>query len=85
MALYTLYGVGAALAIVVIVRQFAREPPTTMTKAYQEQSNEYLKVSQAPTLPSFLFPPRPPVVSLLLAFVWGVFGGESGLMGGACV
>ncbi|MCJ1363928.1 Cytochrome c oxidase subunit 5A [Acarospora aff. strigata] len=38
-----MYGVGAALGIVLIARQFAREPPTTMTKAYQEQSNEYLK------------------------------------------
>jgi len=43
-ALYTLYGIGAALGIVLIVRQFAREPPPTMTKAYQEQSTEYLKV-----------------------------------------
>lgn len=57
-ALYTLYGIGAALGIVLIARQFAKPPPTTMTKAYQEQSNEYLKVRFPPSLPlPFLFRP----------------------------
>lgn len=54
-ALYTVYGVGAALLIVWGARQFARAPPPTMTKEYQEQTNEYLKVR----LPSSLLPPFP--------------------------
>lgn len=31
-----------------IIRLFAREPPKTMTKEWQEMSNEYLKVISAP-------------------------------------
>lgn len=62
-ALYTMYGVGVALVIVWGARQFARAPPPTMTKEYQEQTNEYLKVHS----PSFLLPPFPLEVTLSLS------------------
>ena len=35
---------GAALVIFLIIRQFARPPPSTMNAQYQEMTNEYLKV-----------------------------------------
>lgn len=40
----TMYGVLASLAIFLATRSFARGPPRTMTKEYQEASNEYMKV-----------------------------------------
>nr|POF17561.1 cytochrome c oxidase polypeptide 5, mitochondrial [Quercus suber] len=47
--LYTMIGVGAAAVIFGVTRSFAREPPRTMTKEWQEASNEYLKVRGIPT------------------------------------
>ncbi|KAI9869955.1 MAG: Cytochrome c oxidase subunit 5A [Pleopsidium flavum] len=41
---YTMIGVGVAFGLVWFVRLFARPPPATMTKEYQEQTNEYLKI-----------------------------------------
>jgi cytochrome c oxidase subunit 4 len=38
-------GVAVSFALFLTVRAFARPPPTTMTKEWQEASNEYLKVS----------------------------------------
>ena len=42
----TMYGVLASLAIFLATRSFARGPPRTMTKEYQEATNEYMKVCQ---------------------------------------
>jgi hypothetical protein len=44
-ALYTLIGLGVSLAIFATIRSFARPPPSTMTKEWQEATNEYLRVS----------------------------------------
>jgi len=41
---YTMIGVGVSAVIFGIVRYFARGTPRTMTKEYQEATNEYLKV-----------------------------------------
>lgn len=41
---WTLAGIGISLALFVVIRMFARGPPETMTKEYQEATNEYLKV-----------------------------------------
>lgn len=41
---YTLAGVAVSFALFASVRAFARGPPATMTKEYQEASNEYLLV-----------------------------------------
>lgn len=38
-------GVGVSFILFWGVRQFARDAPGTMTAQYQEQTNEYLKVS----------------------------------------
>lgn len=43
--LYTLAGLGVSVVIFAILRSFAKPPPHTMTKEWQEASNEYLKVS----------------------------------------
>ncbi|KAK7921309.1 cytochrome c oxidase polypeptide 5 [Apiospora marii] len=48
--LYTLIGVGASLAIFSTMRMFAKPAPSTMTKEYQEASNEYLKGQNAEPL-----------------------------------
>ncbi|KAH0566026.1 Cytochrome c oxidase polypeptide 5, mitochondrial [Trichoglossum hirsutum] len=40
---YTALGVAVALGITMAVQSFARHPPDTMTKEYQEATNEYLK------------------------------------------
>ncbi|RFU33421.1 hypothetical protein B7463_g2920, partial [Scytalidium lignicola] len=40
---YTLAGLGISLAIIVLIRANARPPPATMTKEYEELSNEFLK------------------------------------------
>ena len=42
-ALYTVVGVGISFLIFFTIRQFAGQPPHTMTKEWQEASNEYLK------------------------------------------
>nr|OQO23246.1 hypothetical protein B0A51_12847 [Rachicladosporium sp. CCFEE 5018] len=41
--LYTMLGIGAAGALFGFTRYFARPPPRTMTKEYQEATNEYLR------------------------------------------
>lgn len=43
--LYTAAGVGASAAIFFFIHSFARPPPRTMTKEWQEATNEYLLVS----------------------------------------
>ncbi|KAH6621196.1 cytochrome c oxidase polypeptide V mitochondrial precursor [Chaetomium sp. MPI-SDFR-AT-0129] len=42
-ALYTLVGVGFSVLVFGIMRFFAGPPPSTMTKEWQEATNEYLK------------------------------------------
>ncbi|KAK1772700.1 putative cytochrome c oxidase [Phialemonium atrogriseum] len=46
-ALYTAVGVGVSLAFFVAIRMFAGPAPHTMTKEWQEASNEYLKSQKA--------------------------------------
>ncbi|KAG7285071.1 Cytochrome c oxidase polypeptide 5, mitochondrial [Staphylotrichum longicolle] len=41
--LYTAIGVFASFVIFATMRSFARPPPATMTKEYQEATNEFLK------------------------------------------
>ncbi|KAF2238409.1 cytochrome c oxidase polypeptide 5 [Viridothelium virens] len=40
---YTLVLLAVATGVFALTRHFARPPPKTMTKEYQEQTNEYLK------------------------------------------
>jgi len=40
---YTMYGCAASFALFAFTRMFARGPPKTMSKEWQEASNEYLK------------------------------------------
>ena len=47
---YTIAGVAAAVVLMFIVKQFARPPPSTMNKEWEEQTNEYLKVCFIPWL-----------------------------------
>ena len=44
-ALYTGIGILASFVLFATARSFARPPPATMTKEYQEATNEFLKVS----------------------------------------
>ncbi|ORY64173.1 cytochrome c oxidase subunit IV family [Pseudomassariella vexata] len=46
-ALYVALGVGASFVIFTTVRMFAKGSPSTMTKEYQEASNEFLKNQRA--------------------------------------
>lgn len=48
---YTCIGIAVAFLVIFAVKQFARGPPSTMNKEWQEQTNEYLKVR----LISYLF------------------------------
>ncbi|KAK3320979.1 cytochrome c oxidase subunit IV family [Cercophora scortea] len=41
-ALYTFFGLGLSFAIFAIMRAFAKPPPSTMTKEWQEATNEFL-------------------------------------------
>ncbi|EXJ69674.1 cytochrome c oxidase polypeptide 5, mitochondrial [Cladophialophora psammophila CBS 110553] len=41
--LYTAVGLGISLAMFLLIQSFARPPPRTMTKEWQEATNEYLK------------------------------------------
>jgi len=43
--LYTALGIFASFVVFAGMRSFARPPPATMTKEYQEATNEFLKVS----------------------------------------
>ena len=45
--MYTAVGVAASSALYLLVHSFARPPPRTMTKEWQEATTEYLKVSYA--------------------------------------
>lgn len=47
MFLYTMLGVAAAGVIFAVTRAFARPPPSTLNKEWQEATNEYVKVSIA--------------------------------------
>jgi hypothetical protein len=42
--LYTMVGVGAAAVLFATTRLFARPPPSTLNKEWQEAQNEYMKV-----------------------------------------
>ena len=44
---YTMIGVAVSGVLFGIVRYFARGTPRTMTKEYQEATNEYLKVRRS--------------------------------------
>ena len=48
---YTTLGIGVSFALFVVIRMFGKGSPATMTKEYQEATNEYLKVC---------FPEAPP-------------------------
>ena len=41
---YTTLGIGVSFALFVVIRMFGKGSPATMTKEYQEATNEYLKV-----------------------------------------
>ncbi|KAL3421270.1 Cytochrome c oxidase polypeptide 5, mitochondrial [Phlyctema vagabunda] len=45
----TMAGVGVSFAVFVLIRAFAKGSPATMTKEYQEATNEYLLVSLYPS------------------------------------
>ncbi|KAK6193545.1 hypothetical protein LQW54_012350 [Pestalotiopsis sp. IQ-011] len=49
-ALYVAIGVGVSLAVFSAMRMFAKPPPPTMTKEYQEASNEFVKAQRAEPL-----------------------------------
>ena len=49
-ALYTFIGIAASLAIFAGLRTMAKPAPYTMTKEWQEATNEYLKVRTCLTL-----------------------------------
>ncbi|KAI1449346.1 cytochrome c oxidase subunit IV [Annulohypoxylon stygium] len=49
-ALYTAVGVLASFVIFATMRSFAGPAPSTMTKEYQEQSNEFLRAQKAEPL-----------------------------------
>lgn len=60
--MYTVLGLLASFGIFAAMRAFAGPAPSTMNKEYQEATNEYLKVSNLPTLLSScpraaVFPP----------------------------
>ncbi len=43
----TMIGIGVAAVIFTIQRALAKPPPSTLTREWQEASNEYLKVGHA--------------------------------------
>ncbi|KAI1076537.1 cytochrome c oxidase subunit IV [Whalleya microplaca] len=49
-ALYTAIGILSSLAIFATIRAFGGAPPSTMTREYQEASNEFLKNQRAEPL-----------------------------------
>ncbi|KAK0634789.1 cytochrome c oxidase subunit IV family [Bombardia bombarda] len=49
-ALYTAVGVGLSFVIFAALRSFAKPPPSTMTKEWQEETNEYLKAQNSDPL-----------------------------------
>jgi cytochrome c oxidase subunit 4 len=52
--IYTAAGVAISAVLFLIIHSFARPPPRTMTKEWQEATNEYLKVSHAQWIESGL-------------------------------
>jgi len=44
---YTMFGVAVSFALFLMIKSFARPPPVTMTKEWQEASNEYLKAQKS--------------------------------------
>ena len=50
---YTVIGVAASLVIFLITHHFANPPPTTLTKEWQEATNEYFKVCTCPAIQVF--------------------------------
>jgi cytochrome c oxidase subunit 4 len=42
----TVGGIAICLCVYAIIRYFARDPPKTMSREWQEATNEYLKVGQ---------------------------------------
>lgn len=57
---YTAIGVGVSFALFAFIRMFAGPEPHTMTKEWQEASNEYLKVRPCPLSPSVVSAMAPP-------------------------
>ncbi|RPB22569.1 cytochrome c oxidase subunit IV [Terfezia boudieri ATCC MYA-4762] len=51
--LYTLAGVGASFVLFYGIRQFARPPPKTMSREWQEKTNEYLKEQKVEPITGF--------------------------------
>ncbi|KAL8365798.1 hypothetical protein RB595_004532 [Gaeumannomyces hyphopodioides] len=49
-ALYVAVGMGVSLALFALIRSFAGPAPASMTKEWQEQTNEYLKSQNADPL-----------------------------------
>ncbi|KAK4221838.1 cytochrome c oxidase polypeptide 5, mitochondrial [Podospora fimiseda] len=49
-AVYTFIGLGVSFAIFAIMRAFAKPAPSTMTKEWQEATNEYLKAQNSDPL-----------------------------------
>ncbi|KAK3386987.1 cytochrome c oxidase subunit IV-domain-containing protein [Podospora didyma] len=49
-ALYTFLGIGLSFVIFATMRMFAKPAPYTMTKEYQEQTNEFLKAQNSDPL-----------------------------------
>ncbi|KAK4250167.1 cytochrome c oxidase [Corynascus novoguineensis] len=49
-ALYTAIGLGFSLLLFAGIRSFAKPPPHTMTKEWQEATNEYLKAQKSDPL-----------------------------------
>ena len=41
--MYTTVGVAASFVMFYVIRQFSRPPPKTMTREWQEKTNEYMK------------------------------------------
>ncbi|KAK4133036.1 cytochrome c oxidase subunit IV [Trichocladium antarcticum] len=64
--LYTVIGLVASFVIFASMRMFAKPPPATMTKEWQEATDEFLKVStlsrrRRPPLLSVVANPHPPL------------------------
>ena len=63
---YTTLGIGVSFALFVVIRMFGKGSPATMTKEYQEATNEYLKVCFSFLPPLYLSLPRCVPLSSLL-------------------
>ena len=66
--IYSALGVGISGAIFFTIHSFAKPPPRTMTKEWQEATNEYLRVCPStfvPGHPSNIRSPRDPILSMV--------------------